>query len=87
MTSFAYAAANNAAARHPSLVQIYTHNIAYAARLLWGAFLARSPKQVERQMSRRQKLRSIATLNEMAHEVEGSMPGLASELRMLAGRD
>lgn len=87
MTSFAYAAANNAAARNPSLVQIYTHNIAYAIRLLWGALLARSPKQVERQMSRRQKLNAVLTLNQMAQEVEISMPGLASELRMLAGRD
>ncbi len=89
MSNFAYAAAGNAinhAARgqHITTLQAYANNLAHAVRLLWGALLARKPAQVERQLSQRQKLRAVLELHSMAHEVEGSMPALAAELRYLA---
>ncbi|HTN64703.1 MAG TPA: hypothetical protein VL051_00770 [Burkholderiaceae bacterium] len=89
MSNFAYAAAGNAAnqaapSQHITTLQAYANNLAHAVRLLWGALLARKPAQVERQLSRRQKLRAVLELNSMAHEVEGSMPSLAAELRYLA---
>ena len=89
MSNFAYAAANHAAnnvvrGHQITTLQAYADNLAYAARLLLGALLARKPAQVERQLSRRQKLRAVLALNDMARDVEGSMPNLAAELRYLA---
>jgi len=86
MSTLVYSAANDIRIARPGLLQVYAGNLAYAARLLWGALLARSPKQVERQLTRRQKLRALQELNQMAHDVETSMPSLAAELRQLANR-
>jgi hypothetical protein len=91
MSNFAYATAGHAghqlsSGHHITTLQGYASNLAHAARLLWGALLARQPAQVERQLSRRQKLRAVLALNGMARDVEGSMPGLAAELRYLANR-
>lgn len=86
MSTLAYNAANNAHIDRPSLLALYTNNLGHAARLLWGALLARNPKQVERQLSRRQRVKAIQELNVMAHDVQDSMPGLAAELRYLACR-
>ncbi|MEO8838055.1 MAG: hypothetical protein ABI351_05030 [Herbaspirillum sp.] len=86
MSTLAYNAANNAHMGRPSLLSLYANNLGHAIRLLWGALLARNPKQVERQLSRRQRVKAIQELNAMAQDMQDSMPGLASELRYLAGR-
>lgn len=86
MSTLAYSTANNSHLGRPSLFGLYADNLGHAVRLLWGALLARNPKQVERQLSRRQRVKAIEELNAMAHAVQDSMPGLASELRYLACR-
>lgn len=90
MSNLAYAGAGHSAdrrfRRHQPIntLHAYAANLGHAARLLWGALLARKPAQVERQLSRRQQLRATQELSQMARDVEGSMPNLAAELRYLA---
>lgn len=81
MSTLTYSNARNAVSLHD-----YASNVAHAARLFWGALLARKPAQVERRQSRRQKLHAVLMLNGMAQELESSMPNLSAELRYLASR-
>ncbi len=73
-------------ATRANTLQGYTRNVTHAARLLWGALLARKPAQIERRESRRQKLEAVIMLNGMAQELENTMPNLSAELRYLAAR-
>ncbi len=70
--------------RNSVSLQDYAANVAHAVRLLWGALLAKKPAQVERGLSRRQKLRAVLMVNNMARELEDSMPNLSAELRYIA---
>lgn len=89
MANLAYSTANNAVdsftrGHQVTTLQSYANNLLHAVRLLWGALLARKPAQVERRLSRREKMRAILAVSDMAREVEASMPALAAELRYLA---
>lgn len=81
MSTLAYSPAHGA-----DLLRAYARNVAHVGHLFLGALIALKPAQVERRISRRQRVKAILTLNGMAHDLEDSMPNLSAELRYLANR-
>jgi len=79
MTAITYTPSRNSVSLND-----YANNVAHAIQLLWGALLAKKPAQVERSLSRRQKLRAVLEINSMARDLEDSMPSLSAELRYIA---
>jgi hypothetical protein len=81
MSTLAYSPIHGA-----DLLRGYVRNVAHVGHLFLGALIALKPAQVERRISRRQRLKAVLMLNEMAHDYEDSMPNLSAELRYLAKR-
>lgn len=81
MSTLAYSNVSGSHGNHT--LRAYAANVLHAAHLLLGALIALKPAQVERRISRRQKLKAVLELTDMARDLENSMPGLAAELRYL----